>query len=150
MSALPTGEYAIVGRSTQFLHSSSYRPLQVVIGRNVREDKSGLPKGVFTLDPSVGTEGGRRVSTSPSRHPLDFMLTVFGAVDYHEHWRPQIHVAGWRCACWRQGWSFVGVHQQRHRRRRRFRVDHRESPPGGRRLLHVSNAGRCKYYPEIR
>ncbi|KIP06697.1 hypothetical protein PHLGIDRAFT_448464 [Phlebiopsis gigantea 11061_1 CR5-6] len=49
MSVLPNGEYTIINKATE-----------LIVGRNVFEDKSGLPKGIFTLDPSVGTEDGRR------------------------------------------------------------------------------------------
>lgn len=62
MSVLPNGEYAIINKATE-----------LIVGRNVFEDKSGLPKGIFTLDPSVGTEDGRRVSACLSLHPLTLL-----------------------------------------------------------------------------
>ena len=51
LATLPDGEYAIVNKTSEF-----------VVGRNIYEDRSGGPMGIFTLEPSVGTDGGQRVS----------------------------------------------------------------------------------------
>lgn len=52
LANLPDGTYKIVNLSSGF-----------IVGRSVQEDRSGRPKGVFTLNPD-GTpiDGGRIVS----------------------------------------------------------------------------------------
>ena len=61
MPTLSTGEFQVDlsgGGSTEFVAGHTTTPLDI----------PGLPKGIFTLDPNSGTEEGRRVSASPSRH----------------------------------------------------------------------------------
>ena len=76
MSTLRDGHYTITSANSYY-----------IVGRRPHEDKSLNPKGIFTLDPGVGTEHGRRVST---RADISFngSLTV-----HHMQWTIK-HVDG--------------------------------------------------------
>ena len=56
-NVLPDGEYNIFSKATDF-----------IVGRKLAEDRSLRPKGIYTLDPSVGTDGGRKVSSHFMSH----------------------------------------------------------------------------------